>query len=202
MYFLPGLLKAFLSLHVQIDLRITSLMSAQVIRRVLDREIDLGIITLANVPLSLESIPLFRQQFVCIASREHPIAARKVVELQELSSEPMIVLDRQSVTRQQIDAFFQKIDCTLRPILELSNFEIMKKYVAAGLGIALVPEAAVASSREGICVVPLQAPIALQVGAVLRKDREPSLIARAFLSMAQEHFRAGTPRRSLTPEAS
>jgi len=204
MYFLPCLLKAFLKVHARIDLRIVSLISAHVIRKVLDREIDLGIVTLSGTVFSLETLPLFRQQFVCIACRDHPFADRKVVDLQEISGEPMIVLEKQCLTRQIIDGHLEQQCSKLRPVIELSNFEIIKHYVCAGLGIALVPEAAVQSARDGISVIRLRNPLSVDVGIVFRKDRELSQPARAFLVMAREFFsRSGDPvKRALGPRAS
>lgn len=189
MYFLPDLLKSFLREHSKVELSITSLLTAQVLRKVLDRELDLGIVTLGEIPAPLAAIPLFRQRLVCIACKDHSLAERKVVSLPDLSGEALILLEKQSVTRQQLDAHFRRADCACRPILELSNFEIIKCYVAAGLGVSLVPEAAVSHATEGICVIPLQRPPTFDVGVVHRRDREFSQAAQAFLAMAREHFK-------------
>lgn len=172
MYFLPDLLKAFLREHPKVELSITSVLSAQVIRKVIEREIDFGIVTLGEVPEPLAAHPLFRQRFVCIASKSHALAERKVVNVADLAGEPLILLERQSVTRRQLDAYFRGAEFAVRPFLELSNFEIIKCYVAAGLGISFVPEEATSRAMEGIRSIAMEKPPTVEVGTVHRKDRE------------------------------
>ena len=197
MYFLPGLLQKFLKAYPKIELGITSLISPQVVQMVKDREIDLGIVTLSQFPPSLEAIPLFQQRLIAIVGHEHPFAARKLIDLSELGREPLILLEKSSTTRQRIDAFFEEIHGRPRAIMELSNFEIIKRYVAAGLGVSLVPVEAAHTNADGICPVPLRQALALQVGIVLRQDRKLTRPSRAFLEMAQEHFGGGALRPGL-----
>lgn len=189
MYVLPGLLKAFLSAHAKVDVSIVSLFSLEVTRKVLEREIDLGIVTLAEMPEVLATVPLFRQKFVCIAAKTHPLAARKLVAARELASLPLIGLDKQSLTRRQVDGYLAKAGVNCAPFLELSNFEIVKSYVAAGLGVALVPELAVEGCSDRLSIVALEEAPSVQLGIVYRRDREFSRPARAFLDMAEEYFR-------------
>jgi DNA-binding transcriptional LysR family regulator len=195
-YFLPELLKSFRKLHPKIELSITSLMSPEVIRKVLDREIDLGIITLpCESRAKLQLIPLFQHRLVCIICRDHPLSARKVIDISEMCKEPLILLEQQSVTRKLIDGYFSKADHPLRPIMELSNFEITKRYVAAGLGISLVPEAAVAPPKDGFCAVALRQPLTVEVGVALRQDGKLSQAARSFLDLARTFFQGGEQRQ-------
>jgi DNA-binding transcriptional LysR family regulator len=189
MYFLPGLLKEFAREYPGVDLCITSLMSDQINQRVSDRELDLGLVTLSPCSLPLETIPLFQQRLVLITDTEHGLAARKHVNLSDLSGESFIALEGQSVTRTRIDEHFHQARCGVSVVLELSNFEIIKEYVKAGLGISLVPEVAVKKARSELAVVSLKQPLSVGVGITYRKDRELSKSSRAFLDMARDHFR-------------
>ncbi len=188
-YFLPGLLKCFRQAYPGVEVSISSVMSPQVVRKVLDRDVDLGIVTLSKAALELEVIPLFGERLVCIVSPDHAFAARKVVGAEELAAQPLILLEKGSVTRERVDGFFASVRSPLRPIMELSNFEIIKRYVAAGLGVSFVPEAALEPHRDGVRSVALRPELSVMVGAVFRKDRKLSHPARTFLSMAQEYFR-------------
>lgn len=201
MYFLPGLVKAFCNAYAGIDLRIQSLFSREVIRKVLERDLDFGIVTLGEVPEVLLAIPLFRQRFVCIAAKDHPFAARKYISAAELAPYPLIGLDKQSVTGRGLDGYFQKAGLRYAPSLEVNSFEVVKSYVAAGLGIALVPEVAAEDAANRFSVVPLDEAPSVELGIVYRKDRELSRPARAFLDMAQEYFRnfRKVPRRVPQP---
>jgi DNA-binding transcriptional LysR family regulator len=171
-----------------------------VIQKVMDREIDLGIITLHSHGTELEALPLFDHRLVAVVSPEHPLSSRKVLDLEELARERLILLERASITRQRIDGYFQMARCDSRPILELSNFEIIKRYVAAGLGVSLVPEVAVSPVRDGVCAIPLRPALSLPIGVIFRRDRKLSQPGKAFLTMAEEFYRAHQASSRAGPE--
>ncbi|MBN1441603.1 MAG: LysR family transcriptional regulator [Planctomycetes bacterium] len=190
-YFLPDLLKAFRTTHPNIELEIRSLFSAGVVEKVLDREVDLGVVTLPQAVKSLLVEPLFSQRLVCIASREHRFAEFSAVRLSELMQEPLVLLARESQTRQMLDASFARFSRKPRVALELSSFEIIKHYVAAGLGVSIIPEKAADPLIPGLCCIPLRRRMTVDVGVVYRRDRLLSHPATVFLNMAREHFQGG-----------
>lgn len=185
---LPDLLRSFLERHPNVQLSISSFFSSEVTRRVLDREIDLGIVTLPVVDSKLEVLPLFRQRLVCIVSRNHRLAARKRVGIEEVGAERLILLERGSSARQQICEVLGGGCETKEPVLELSNFEIIKRYVEVGLGVSVIPETAVDAGRDRLCALRLKKDLTLESGIVYRRDRKLSHTASAFLDMAREFF--------------
>jgi DNA-binding transcriptional LysR family regulator len=198
MYFLPDLLKAFRRGYPNVEIRITSLISPHVARKVLDRDLDMGIITLPSPIEKLEEFPLFEQRLVCILSPEHPLASRNVLDLGDLDSEQLILLDSDSVTRKRIDEHLARSRCHSRPAMEFSNFEIIKRYVAAGFGVSLVPEATAQDGKDGVRAVAIRQDISIEIGIVVRRERKLSHAARAFLEIARGFFQ-GTS--SLGPSA-
>ena len=191
-YFLPQLLQRFLREHPGVELRLSSLVSSEVARRVLERELDVGIVTLPERPAGLEMLPLFEERFVAIASTDHALTARRSLQLRDLEGQRLVSLEPGSRTREVLDKILASEGVAARPSLELSNFEVIKRYVAAGLGVALVPEVSVGASRDGVAVIRLARPIAVTIGVVFRKDRKLSHAARAFLEMVCLHFGAST----------
>ncbi len=195
---LPDLLRSFLERHPNVELSISSLFSSEVARRVLDREVDLGIVTLPMTDPKLEVIRLFRQRLVCIVAPGHRLAARKRIGIDEIGTERMILLEKGSSTRKQICDAIGAGHNSREPPLELSNFEIIKRYVAVGLGVSVVPEAAVEPRRDALCALHLDKDLTLESGIVYRRDRKLSHTASAFLEMAGEFFHCssacGLPR--------
>ena len=202
MYFLPDLLKAFRRGHPNVEIRIMSLISPQVARKVFDRDLDMGIVTLPSPIETLEAVPLFEQKLVCILSPEHPLSSKKMLDLRELGTEQLILLDGESATRKRVDEYLARSRCHCRPTMEFSNFEIIKRYVSAGFGISLVPEATVHEAKDGVRAVPLRQGISIEVGIVMRRERKLSHAAKAFLEIAREHcqgpFPPGRPFLSTT----
>ena len=146
----------------------------------------------------LEVIRLFRQRLVCIVAPTHRLAARKRIEIEEIGKERLILLEKGSSMREQICDAIGAGSIPKEPAMELSNFEIIKRYVAVGLGVAIVPEAAVEPRRDSLCVLNLKKSMTLDSGIVYRGDRTLSHTTSAFLEMAREFFRASSVKAPTT----
>ncbi len=195
---LPDLLRKFVERHPNVELSISSLFSSEVVRRVLDREVDLGIVTLPVNDPKLEVIRLFRQRLVCIVAPSHRLAARKRIEIEEIGKERLIQLEKGSSMREQICNAIGAGSNLKEPAMELSNFEIIKRYVSVGLGVAVVPEAAVEPRRDSLCVLSLKKSLTLDSGIVYRRDRKLSHTTAAFLEMAREFFHSSSSKTRTT----
>jgi DNA-binding transcriptional LysR family regulator len=191
LYFLPEILKCFHDRYPEIELEIQSLFSRHVERKVLDREVEVGIITLPPADKRLDGLPLYAQRLVCLVNEAHPLAHRKVLSTDDLSGTEWILLGKESETRRVVDELLGSIRPPPRVVMELSNFEIIKRYVAVGLGISVIPESILPAPADGLLTVPLKQRITVHIGAIYRHDRPLSLPAKSFLAMAREHFSAG-----------
>lgn len=83
--------------------------------------------------------------------------------------------------------------------MELASVEIIKKYVSAGIGISLLPEAfAQTEVAAGVLkLVPLQGPkLYRELGLVYRRGSPLSLPAKAFLDIVQKCVGTHPPARA------
>jgi DNA-binding transcriptional LysR family regulator len=189
LYFIPDLVKEFSRAHPNIELLLVNRISQEIVRRVVECEVDLGIVSLPVTEPRLEVVPLIRHPLVCIVAADHPLASRKLVRPGELGTEPMIALERESTTRRRIDSFLAEGGAQPRIVIELGSFEIIKKFVAIGLGVSIIPERAALHGGEAIRVIPFaKSPPYIELGAVYRKDRFLPHSARVFLDLAEKHF--------------
>jgi DNA-binding transcriptional LysR family regulator len=89
-------------------------------------------------------------------------------------------------TRQLIERWAQKVDVSLKIVLESRALEAMRTYVAKGLALAILPEFCVREDVEAghLCAV-LAPGLPLQRGAVILTppDREVPAAARIFLGL-------------------
>ena len=189
LYFIPDLIKEFRRAHPNIEIHMVNRISQEVVRRVVDCEVDLGIVSLPVVEPRLQVVPLIRHPLVCIVSSEHPLAGRKHVRPGDLAGEPMVALERDSTTRRKIDAYLGTNGIEPMTVIELGSFEIIKKFVAIGLGISIIPERAAGGATDGYRKIPFaKSPPHIDLGAVVRKDRFLPHPARAFLELAESYF--------------
>ena len=114
----------------------------------------------------------------------------------ELAEHPLILFDRGSTVRREIDAWFARAGVSARASMELGNTEAMKKFVEAGLGLpvtsAFSVKADVAARR--LAAMRLSPPLVRQIGLVRRRDKPIAPPLAAFLD-ALEDLRASLARR-------
>jgi DNA-binding transcriptional LysR family regulator len=160
---LPGPIQEFRAAWpaVQLTLRIAAWAALQ---RVVERgETDVGVLACdPDVPRSpyLEYERLFDEQFCLLLPAGHPLLRAKRVSPHDLVKYPLILPPRGGADRKALDRLLRKYHLTdrVRPALVCSLVDVAKRYVTAGVGIALMyVTAAVADSTPGLHVRPLDA---------------------------------------------
>ena len=76
---------------------------------------------------------------------EHRLADRPELRLTELRGEPFIAFERDIPTRKAIDRILRTRRISVARSMEFDNIETIKRSVEAGLGISILPDAAVAN---------------------------------------------------------
>ena len=137
-YFAPAILAAFKK--AQPDVRIRLLIdNREVVSQLLaQNEVDLAIMGRPPAELDAEAVAFAPHPLVVVAAVDHPLAKRKVVTLDELASETMIVRELGSGTRSALEGFFSERNRTLKVGMEMGSNEAIKQAVVAGLGVAMI----------------------------------------------------------------
>lgn len=144
MYILPRLLKRFRRTYEGVELQVTSGTSEAILRLVRQHEVDLGLLTLPIVARDLEVVPVLKEEMVVVTAPRHPLSKRREVDARALGRFPLILYESGSNTRKVIDQFFAEEQVPPRVAMETENVEIIKAMVESGLGITLIPFAAIA----------------------------------------------------------
>jgi len=144
MYILPRLLKRFRKLYSGVELQVTSGTSETILRLVRQHEVDLGLLTLPIVARDLEIVPVLKEEMVVVTAPRHPLSKRREVDAKALGRFPLILYESGSNTRKVIDQFFAEESVPARVAMETENVEIIKAMVESGVGITLIPFAAIA----------------------------------------------------------
>jgi DNA-binding transcriptional LysR family regulator len=157
-YVLPQLAARFCRLYPGVKVRILSCTPEDVTIRLLDGEVNIGVLSREIVDSNLESQEFFRDTITLIVPPDHRWAYRRVVEPAELLEEPIIMREETSGTRQVVLSELAKFDISLGDLnifMELGNAEAIVRTVAAGYGIGFVSKLATACPLERGNVVEL-----------------------------------------------
>ena len=149
----------------------------QVARMVIEETAEIGMATesLSNYP-ELVTLPCYEWQHVLVLPRDHALARRERLTLEDIAAEPLITYHPSFTGRTRIDTAFAQRELAPRIVLEAIDSDVIKTYVRLGLGIGIVAEMAVKDDKDPDLVArPLGqllgknvARIALKRGAYLR----------------------------------
>jgi DNA-binding transcriptional LysR family regulator len=180
--------------HVQVKLHV-HIWYHDVLRMVERGEADLGIMFYdrdepRNVRLNYERITDLR--FVVLMPTGHPLAAKKRVHPAELVAHPLIVPPEGSFARRSLAQLFQHYELADRAniVMETPLLEIIRKYVAAGIGVAPVHIGVNEDKVPGVEARPVgNLHESISVGMVSLKGAHLAEPVREFAEMVRRHFK-------------
>lgn len=139
--------------------------------------------------------PIHRDELALVAPKNHPLAARASVRLPELAKYPLL-LPVHGRRREQLDELFRVNDLTPRVAMELESSEMLKRYIAAGLGLGFLPRTNVAEEERSGALHLLAIEgvrLARDLALVFRNDRQLSRAAQEFLAIAAQPMKKRDP---------
>lgn len=149
LYIFPRLLKKFRALYRNIDLRLTAGTADHLLRSLRAHEIDLLLLTLPQVAPDLEVLPVLKEEMVVVTARGHALTRTRTIDPKQLARHPLILFEPGSNSRRVTDEFFQARQIPTSVVMETENVEIIKALVANGIGVTILPYAAIAADARG-----------------------------------------------------
>jgi DNA-binding transcriptional LysR family regulator len=191
----PLLLSEFQELHPQLRVRLIVSDTQTVVDRVADRELELGIVGAGRRHRGVVFEPFFRDEVVLACPPQHRFAG-KTITLEQLESEPLIVMQEGAGVRQVIEDELRRAGKRLRDLdvrLELGLQESARSAVLAGHGVTFISrlaiEADLAAGRVATARVRGLDPVR-EIFLARAGGRTETRAARAFIAYAREHLPA------------
>src|ERR1700722_6563497 len=192
LYLLPDLFAEYHRRYPGVQINIYRNFSRKVIEKIEDGSVDVGIVTLPAKSPSLRIHPIFHDRLMLMVSAGNPLAKSKSVTLSEVADQPQIV-PKTGYTRQLFDKHFRPYRSKLRITMELASVGMIKRFVAAGLGVSIISESfAKDEVRNGEAkLIPISdADLTRELGLVYRRDRTLPRPAAAFVTLLRQQVEA------------
>jgi DNA-binding transcriptional LysR family regulator len=154
-YLLPEVLKNYQTKHADVVVSVRSGNSAQVLKMVLDGEVEFGIARSLHHP-EVETISLRDDPLILVGHPGHPSVARRKLRLEEVESVPIISYDRGSSDWTLMNGLFRREGLLPNVVLEVETIEACKRMVLRKLGLAFLPQIAVVEELRRKKLVPLE----------------------------------------------
>ncbi|MEO8900751.1 MAG: LysR family transcriptional regulator [Polyangiaceae bacterium] len=168
--------------------------TAEIARKVLEFEIDIGLIEGELHEPELEVTRWRPDELVVFCAPNHPFAKKRALSDADLISATWIARESGSGTRQAFDRAMHGILSELQIVLELQHTEAIKSAVEAGLGVGCVSRIALEEAFRYQTLVPCRVPqrdFQRSFYLALRKQKYKSA---GMLSLLEQFRAQGTAR--------
>lgn len=148
-YVLPVIVERFLSLYPDINLNIQQGTPEQVASLLEQGEVDIAIATegLASRE-SLVSMPCYQWSRSVITKKEHDLASKTIIQLEDIIEYPIITYVQGFTARYQQDEIFNQFHLQPNIVLSAVDADVIKTYVRLGLGIGIIADMAFSADHD------------------------------------------------------
>lgn len=191
-YILPALIGAFSTVHPEVIPHLQIGDSQWAVERVRFHEVELGFVGAFLERPGLSFQPFARDELILVVPPEHPLAKRRVLNLEELPSVPFLSREEGSGTRSSWESLMNQAGVdpiALRIVGELGSTEAIIRGVKAGLGAGIVSLRAVNEELDNGSLVRISLEghrLERTFYVVRHMDRALSPAARTFETYVRE----------------
>jgi DNA-binding transcriptional LysR family regulator len=137
-FFLLPYLEKFHSEYPEIQLQVTNRTTPDTVELLKVGKVDIALVNLPVVDSALSVRDVLKVHDVFVASSRFKRLLDRSVTLDELSREPLVLLEKASNSRKYLDDFAAVYGVTLKPEIELGAHSLLVEFAKIGLGIACV----------------------------------------------------------------
>lgn len=178
-------------LHPNLVIHASEDFRTNLVRGIVEGEIDLAVVTLPvkNSRLSIE--PLLTEQLLLVVGKKHPFASRTEINIDDLAEETFVTMGESSTLAMQIREFFGDHNFVPKVGYRCAQVPTLKLFVAMGLGISILPEVARRPDDRGVLTyLRLTGTAPTRELAIIRHlQRYQSRGSEQFLTLLREHAR-------------
>ncbi|MBS8241507.1 LysR family transcriptional regulator [Marinobacter lipolyticus] len=157
-YLAVGVMAQYMNTPTRAKVALEVANTRTIAKRVSDFELDIGLIEGELQSSELEVIPWRGDELVVFCSPDHPLAAKKQLDDDDLREATWIMREPGSGTRQSFERGMHGLLPDLNILLELEHTEAIKRAVDAGLGIGCLSQVCLADAFRRGSLVPLKVP--------------------------------------------
>ncbi len=189
---LPQLLSEVQRLHPRAEISVASGTSEELVSAILGGKLDAAFVSMPVDATGIETERLSGDELVAIAHPQHALARGRVISLETLAGERLILGERGGNTRRLIDELFRAAGVRPNVVMELNRLAAIKRMVEAGMGVGIVPSA---STQEEVAAGRLVAwwirgaAINWELGLARLRGGYDSPIQQTFLNLCREYFK-------------
>jgi LysR family cys regulon transcriptional activator len=150
-YFLPDVVKGFIRRYPDVTLNMVQGSTSQISQAVVESDVDFTLITAKLEPRNdLVVLPCYRYNRVVLVPKGHPLSRLAEVSLDDLADYPLLthVFNIDAGGGTTLGKAFEKRGLKPKIVFSAVNADVIKAYVRAGLGVAVVSNLAYSDDKD------------------------------------------------------
>jgi len=184
-YVLPLVFSEYKKQFPNVQILVDRSYGARVVEAVLDNQADFGITQLPVEEKRLQVVKIHSDEIKALVPAGHPLAENKEVLPEDLVPH-QILLPKTGTTRRRLASWFAAVEDDLNVSMELDSTEMIKRFVAAGLGVSFLAgthcaDEVKAGQLKAISLGPEH--MVRQLALIYRKDKALSKAALGFIEV-------------------
>jgi DNA-binding transcriptional LysR family regulator len=185
-YLLPEPMKRFAAEHPQVHFNLHNVTARDGLALLRANETEFMVGTLLEMADDIEYRPLAAYDPVLITPRDHPLAGKETVSLEDIAAHGLILPPRHLSSARMVDLVFEQHHVPYQIRLEVGGWEVIKQFVARGLGISICASLCL-TGKEDLAVIPVGHYFPRRnYGLILRKGKHLSPAGRRFIDLLAE----------------
>ncbi len=194
LYILPEFIQEYARAHPGIELKLHNVTGRDGLKLLRNDAVDLAVGSMIEVPEDIIYQPTFSYDPMLITAVDHPLARQETVSIKEVAQYPLILPPQHLTTWRVVDYVFQKHRLNYRVSLEAGGWEVIKRYVALGMGISIVTSICL-TGKDPLAAIPFNRYFPQRTyGLVLRKDKILSPPAARFVELIKDRAKRDRPK--------
>jgi len=186
LHILPEVFANFKRLYPDVQVSVHRAERGRILDFIIDNTVDFGIVSMPVGDNRLTVVQIHRDDLIVMVAPDHPLAKKKDATVAEVAQYPLL-LPKLGRTREAVDNLLHERRLKPNVSMELDSSELMKRFVAANVGIGFIAGSHVKDELRARTLATLRiadAHIRRDLALVFRKDKALSRAALAFIDIA------------------
>jgi len=183
-YILPKYIRKFKLSNPTTKLKIRNLTKSEGISRLLNDEIDMFIYPMSpnDIPDELEFFPIVKYQPILLVKKDHFLATKKNLVLKDVAKYELVRIDPKFITLPAFEEVIKAHGLHTSIEFEMSDWEILKKFVKADIGVAIISKIVLEGEGDGDLIgIPLTNYFPeIIYGALVKKGKKQHGLFKSF----------------------
>ena len=179
------IIKIFNEQYSAIKINVTEASSDVLVRKLIDDQIDIAILSEIGESSTLTYLDLPEQELFLLCGRQHRFRRLNSVKIADLANEPLILPVTKCQYRQKLMAAFKAAEIMPQIAIEVDHVQTLKSLLASINGVTILPES-LSEDDDRLVSMAISPALYMQPVVAYKTNRHLSHAAEAFLACVKK----------------